>query len=333
MQAIAHRVPLASGAPGAGAQNGADAGSFGAMTQEPRPVAGCILFLRPRAPAAAQASEANPAQALRAVAEAAAARWEAPRRIVLQSPEGLAIVGPVSPSAALACARRAAAHPQAAAVAIALHHGLLRVLGDPAGLARVTGDGITTAAVMAGLGGGRMLLSTAFRDALADEAPRRAAELEAVKDIAGPGGAALFRDHPERARSRAQRRSLLAAGGIVALLAAGGAIREARQRYAEAHRPALVLLEIRPAGEVFVDGVSQGMAPPLTRLSLPPGPHTIEVRSGRAKPLRAELELQPGEERRLKHVFVQPAPPRRSVAPAKPRPTPAPGPLDRFKFW
>jgi len=52
---------------------------------------------------------------------------------------------------------------------------------------------------------------------------------------------------------------------------------------------------------------------------IPPGAHSIEVLNGCFKPLRMEVQLQPGEEMELKHVFGEP--------PHKP------GLLQRFKFW
>ncbi|MEJ8837352.1 hypothetical protein [Ramlibacter sp. AN1133] len=299
------------------------------MKQEPRPVAGCILFLRLRGTdAAPPAGE----QALRAALEAAAAAWDRKLRVVLQAPEGFALAGPVVPSVALAAARRAAAHTPAGAVSMALHHGPLRALAQAPGGPRLAGEGLTTAAVVAGLAGGRTVLSAAFRDALRQEAPDLADDVEPITDVAGPGGAALFRDDPAGARRRGQRRTLLAAGGMAALLAAGWAGREARQHYEAAHRPAVIVLDIRPSGEVFIDGVAQGASPPLTRVSVAPGAHTIEVRNTRARPLRLQVDLQPGQELAVKHVFPPPPAPRRP-APPKAKPRPEPGPLDRFKFW
>jgi len=360
VQAAAARVPLP---PAHAAQEGPHAGGDGGATaQPPRPVAGCILLLRPQAQGGSE-------EALRAVAEAAAARWPRKRRVVLQSAEGLAIVGAAAPSVALAAARRAAGHPQARALALALHHGPLRVLGRvvpapagsraprpvtpaqagaaasageacveaSAGEARVDGEGLTTAAVLAGLAGPRMIVSGAFRAALAAEAPRLAQDLRPAPELSGPGGGALFRDDAQGARQRGQRRTLVAAGGLLALLGAGWGGREIRQRYEAANRPAVIALEIRPAGEVFVDGVSQGMSPPLTRLPVAPGPHSIEIRSPRAKPLRLEVMLKPGQELPLQHVFAPPPPaPRRAPAPkarARPEGRPEPGPFERFKFW
>jgi hypothetical protein len=90
------------------------------------------------------------------------------------------------------------------------------------------------------------------------------------------------------------------------------------------------LLDIAPSGEVFVDGQSRGSAPPLARLEVPPGPHTIEVRNPRARPFQLEVQLKPGQQMEIRHVFPAP-PPRR--APAPPRQKQPSGPLGRFKFW
>lgn len=202
---------------------------------------------------------------------------------------------------------------------------------------------------------GLVVASQAFRDALAVQAPGVAAALLPVQEPSGsdtaggaPAGvrsrgaasltAALAQAaaatgagvpyvfDPAAAGRQARRRTVLLSGGLLAVLAAGWGARMARQAYEAAHRPAVLLLDIRPAGEIFVDGERKGSVPPLVRLSVPPGPHTIEVRNGRFRPLRVELNLQPGEERVLKHAFVAP---RRSQQP----PPPAPGPFDRFKFW
>ena len=59
---------------------------------------------------------------------------------------------------------------------------------------------------------------------------------------------------------------------------------------------------------------ASGATLPLVDLKLPPGPHSIEVRSGRFPPLQLDVHLQPGEEMQLKHQFAAPA------APPRPRP-------------
>lgn len=64
-----------------------------------------------------------------------------------------------------------------------------------------------------------------------------------------------------------------------------------------------VTLAIAPWGEVFVDGASRGVSPPLTQLSLPAGAHTIEIRNNSSPPLTVRVELKPGESISLQHRF------------------------------
>jgi serine/threonine-protein kinase len=64
-----------------------------------------------------------------------------------------------------------------------------------------------------------------------------------------------------------------------------------------------VTLAIAPWGEVVVNGTSQGVSPPLTRLALAPGVHTIEVRNGAAPPYTTRIEVRAGETVALQHRF------------------------------
>jgi hypothetical protein len=300
------------------------------MTAEaaPLPVPASVLFLRMRGFAdELPSTQTTRRERLAAAVEALLSAWDGERRVVLEAPDGLAIVGEVEPAAALASAELAARAADAQ-LGIALHHGPVRALQDGAG-ARVMGDGIETAAALAGFTASRPIVaSQAFREALALHAPRLADQLqpagEQVDERLRPH--ALYVFDPEPARRRTVRRNLLAAGGVIALLGAGWAGRVGREHYAQAHRPAVIVLDIRPAGEVFVDGDPKGTAPPLMRLSLPAGPHTIEVRNGRFKPMLMEVQLQPGEELQLQHVFTAPPPARRGRAKE-------PSLLERFKFW
>jgi hypothetical protein len=253
--------------------------------------------------------------------------------VVLEAPDGLALVGNVDPVQALQAARLASPHAVHGALGIGLHHGPVRALAD-AGGPRVLGDGLETAGALAGFAEAYpVVASQSFRDALAAQSPRAAEDLhragERVDENLRPH--ALYVDDPLPARQRAWRRNLLGCAGLALLLGAGYGGRAARERYEAAHRTAVLVLDIQPSGEIFVDGERKGSAPPLVRLSLAAGEHVIEVRNARSKPLRVQVKLQPGEEMRLKHVFVPPAPVRR----ARPAPPPRqePGLFDRFKFW
>lgn len=68
---------------------------------------------------------------------------------------------------------------------------------------------------------------------------------------------------------------------------------------------ALVLLAVSPWGEVFVDGKSMGVSPPLRELELPQGKHRIVVRNSDFKPYDEEIELGSNETMRIKHKFVR----------------------------
>lgn len=64
-----------------------------------------------------------------------------------------------------------------------------------------------------------------------------------------------------------------------------------------------VSLAIAPWGEVVVNGTTQGVSPPLTKLALAPGLHTIEVRNGAAPPYTTRIEIRAGQTVTLQHRF------------------------------
>jgi hypothetical protein len=306
-----------------------------------------VLFLRMRGWGGGLPSEQSRRRtALAATLRAALAGWAEDRRVVLEAPDGLAVVGEGDPALALRAARLAAHHNKDDGVGIGLHHGPVRASGDSISEARVQGDGVETAAALAGFAGEHpVVASQSFREALAAQSPQQAETLRAAGEVVDERlrSHALFVFDPLPARRRSVRRMTIGLLGIALLLAAGLAARQARERYEEAHRPAVLLLDVKPAGDVFVDGEAKGSAPPLVRLSLPPGPHTIEIRNGKLPTLKTDVQLQPGEEMALKHVFQPPAPaplPRRAKSsPHQPTPhQPTPGEkldrmIDRYKFW
>jgi hypothetical protein len=198
-------------------------------------------------------------------------------------------------------------------------------------LPRLEGDGLATAAAVAGCGTARPIAaSQAFRDALAARAPRVASDLRPAGELVDDSlrSHALFAFDPAEAGRRRLRRGLLAVVGIVGVLGAGMAARVAREEYEAAHRPAVIHLDIRPGGEVYVDGERKGTAPQLASLWVPPGPHVIEVRNGRFKPLLMNVQLQPGEAIRVRHAFVAPPPRPTARKPQQPADI-----MDRLKSW
>jgi hypothetical protein len=69
---------------------------------------------------------------------------------------------------------------------------------------------------------------------------------------------------------------------------------------------ATLRLDIKPQGEIFVDGVSKGKTPPLTSIQIAPGKHRIEIRHTRASPLVLQVDAGPGEELSIRHSFTPP---------------------------
>ena len=64
-----------------------------------------------------------------------------------------------------------------------------------------------------------------------------------------------------------------------------------------------VQLAILPWGEVFVDGRSRGVSPPLRAIEVAAGAHTIEVRNTSFPSHSQRVEVRPGEPVRIRHHF------------------------------
>jgi hypothetical protein len=62
-------------------------------------------------------------------------------------------------------------------------------------------------------------------------------------------------------------------------------------------------LAVNPWGEVFVDGQSRGVSPPLRTLEIPPGSHTIEIRNSTFKSHVEKVVIKPGEAVKIRHRF------------------------------
>ncbi len=65
----------------------------------------------------------------------------------------------------------------------------------------------------------------------------------------------------------------------------------------------LVQIAVSPWGQIEVDGRAVGTTPPLTRLELPQGSHTITVRNEDFPPLVRKVQIEPDQPVLLKHRF------------------------------
>ena len=64
-----------------------------------------------------------------------------------------------------------------------------------------------------------------------------------------------------------------------------------------------IQLAILPWGEVFVNGKSRGVSPPLRSVEVPPGTHTVEVRNTSFPTHTRRVEVRAGEPVRIRHRF------------------------------
>jgi hypothetical protein len=251
-------------------------------------------------------------------------------RIVLEAADGAAVVVLGDPAGALDLARRACVGASGLRVAAGINHGPVRVVD--AGTIMV-GDGITVAETVAGFAPrGRAAATREFRDALRRSAPGRA------RDLAPAGTHTDARDRSyqvflaDEPAARARRRRFLAVmgGAFGAIVVAGIVVRvmprEHRQPAepaATAARPATppavaappqanvalatLRLDIKPQGELYIDGAAKGKSPPIASIQIAPGRHRIEIRRAGSSPLVLQVEAGAGEELSIRHSFAAPA--------------------------
>jgi hypothetical protein len=75
------------------------------------------------------------------------------------------------------------------------------------------------------------------------------------------------------------------------------------QQSAGASAHASVALAISPWGEVFVDGKSIGVSPPLNEIELLPGSRVIEIRNGDFPPFTQRVELKAQQRIKIRYKF------------------------------
>lgn len=85
--------------------------------------------------------------------------------------------------------------------------------------------------------------------------------------------------------------------------AASAQAAEGAEPTAPAATPATVELAVSPWGEIWVNGAFQGVTPPLTQLSLPPGQHELVIRNGESPDHRVALTVRAGQTLRVQHRF------------------------------
>ncbi len=248
-------------------------------------------------------------------------------RIVLDVPDGAAVVVLAGPKEALDIAERSQAGAADLLLCIGVNYGPVSPVDDDFRGPGLVGDGLVTAMTLSqATVPGRLLASRSFREALEAAAPGRARELKhaGVFTDASLRAHELYTLDPRAARAHQRRRIAFGLVTVIAILMAGFGVRAMRSAAVPAPAPApaaiapapppappvpispaVIEFAIRPQGDVYVDGLLKGTAPPLARLEVSPGPHTIEVVHGKFAPVYLEVELAPSEVVTVKHAFVQ----------------------------
>lgn len=67
--------------------------------------------------------------------------------------------------------------------------------------------------------------------------------------------------------------------------------------------PVTVRVDIRPWGEVWINGVARGISPPVKEIKLIPGKYQVVVRNADLPPFRMTLEVRPGKPAVISHTF------------------------------
>jgi nucleoid-associated protein YgaU len=67
--------------------------------------------------------------------------------------------------------------------------------------------------------------------------------------------------------------------------------------------PGRLELAVNPWGEIFVDGQSRGVSPPMRTLEISPGSHTIEIRNSTFPSHVEKVVIKSGDAVRIRHRF------------------------------
>lgn len=242
--------------------------------------------------------------ALESSAKAALAGIPANDRVVLDAEGGLAVILFGDPRRALDVAQAIHESAPQGPVHAGLNYGPLALTARSAD-AKVFGDGLESAAAAARFAPeGRLLVTQDFARALEATAPERASELAPAGEFTDTRVRLHSFYTPDLARrtSRRRRNLIFTIAGVVTVVAIAVIGRETYERVFPPP-PAIVSLDVKPAGELFVDGVAKGRTPPLTELPLTPGRHVLVVRRAGNAPLQLTLDVEAGQKLTVTHRF------------------------------
>jgi hypothetical protein len=285
------------------------------MSTPATPIHANVAFLRiPQFATLSVTEQAATKERLESRARAAIGALAPEERAVLDAEDGLAVILFGEPALALDIAQALHASSADAPLQAGLNYGPL-ALTSRGGEARVFGDGLSAAAAAARFASPEKLLVTHdFAKALQSSDPARAADLAAVGDFTDTRVRLHSFYTPEASLGSRHRRRLLAygVGGVAGILLLGFAGREAGKRLFPP-LPAVVRFNVRPRGEIYVDGISRGVTPPLRELEVDAGHRVVQVRNAGFPTLEVVLDLKPGEHTTIAHIFARPTPPKQDL--------------------
>jgi len=209
---------------------------------------------------------------LEARVRAAIAGMPVAERIVLDAADGIALVLFGEPVRALDIAQSLRAAPGEEPLKVGVNHGPIAVTARDPG-AMVFGDGLTAAATAARFAPvERILLTAPFAKMLEATRPDRAAELAPAGEFTDARVRlhSFYTPEPQRLVERKNRLTAYALAGVLGILLFGVAGREVNRRYFPP-RPAMVEFDVKPRGEILIDGMHYGLAPPIREVELEPG--------------------------------------------------------------
>jgi len=233
---------------------------------------------------------------------------ESGERLVLDAEDGVALILFGDATRALRIAQ--SLRGEEAFLQVGLNYGPI-ARTDVSANAAVFGDGIAAAVAAAHFATPERILATEeFRRRLELAAPEVAADLVSAGDFTDSRlrQHSLYTPDPRRGATRRRRYVVRLLAGVAAILVLGIAVR-AGHRLFFPPKPAVIVLAVKPRGEVFIDGISQGRTPPLARIPLEAGRHTIVIRNPGSPAFQTSLDLHPGEETTITHTFVTRRPP------------------------
>jgi hypothetical protein len=283
----------------------------------PNPVYANVAFLRiPEFDTRSVTEQASLKDRLESRVKAALDSVAQRDRVVLDADDGVALVLFGDSARALRIVQ--SLRGEEAFLQVGLNYGPL-ALTSQGSEARVFGDGLAAAAAAARFATPeRFLVTQGFVRALEAHAPDLAADLTDAGEFTDTRVRqhTLFMPDPVRGAQRRRRTLWTAVGGVVAILLLGVFAREANRIFFPPS-PAIITFAVKPRGEVFVDGISRGLSPPLKNLEVEAGKHVVTIRNPGSPPLEIALNLKSGEETTITHTF-----PVRRTEPRKPQPQP-----------